>query len=211
MKIRTVGQLQTTLDGEIAWRVKEIADLKLAAKKTDGLSERTLIRAGVALLYAHWEGFVKSAATTYINFVDNQGKTYGDLQTCFAVLGVKKQLNELMIAKKSRVRIEAVDFIRASSATPSQLHRSTVDTKSNLKAEVFENIALSIGIKIEPYESRFKLMDESLLNRRNKIAHGEYLSLDSDSWRDLADEVISLMRDFKTDIENAASTSAFVK
>jgi hypothetical protein len=76
---------------------------------------------------------------------------------------------------------------------------------------VFENIASSIGIKIQPYESRFKLMDESLLSRRNKIAHGEYLDLDADSWRDLADEVISLMRDFKTDMENAASTSAFAR
>ena len=75
---------------------------------------------------------------------------------------------------------------------------------------MFENIALSIGINTQPYESRFKLMDESLLSRRNKIAHGEYLNLNADAWRNLADEVISLMRDFKTDIENAASRSAFV-
>jgi hypothetical protein len=211
MKIRTLGQLQTALDEEIAWRVKEIADMKLAAKKNDGLSEGTLIRAGVALLYAHWEGFVRSAATTYVNFVDNQGRTYGDLQTCFAVLGISKQLTELVNARKPRVRIAAVDFIRQCSTTRSQLQKFTVDTKSNLRAVVFENIASSIGIKIQPYESRFKLMDESLLSRRNKIAHGEYLDLDADSWRDLADEVISLMRDFKTDMENAASTSAFAR
>jgi MAE_28990/MAE_18760-like HEPN len=211
MKIRTLSQLQNALDAEIAWRVKEIADLKLAAKKNDGLSEKTLIRAGIAILYAHWEGFVKSAATIYINFVDNQGKTYGDLQTCFAVLGIRKQLTELVKAKKFRIRIAAVDFIRESSATRSQLQKFAVDTESNLKAEVFENIALSIGISIQPYESRFKLMDESLLRRRNKIAHGDYLDLDADAWRKLADEVISLMRDFKTDIENAASTSAFVR
>ncbi len=211
MKIRILGQLQTALDEDIAWRVKEIADMKLAAKRNDGLSERTLIRAGIAILYAHWEGFVKSAAQAYINFVDSQGKTYGELQTCFAVLGISKQMTELVKAKKARVRIAAVDFIRQSSATPSKLQKFNVDTKSNLKAEVFENIALSIGIGIQPYESRFKLMDESLLSRRNKIAHGEFVDLDADAWRDLADEVIFLMRSFKTDIENAASTSAFVR
>ena len=211
MRIRTLAQLQIALDDQIAWRVKEIADMKLAAKKNDGLSERTLIRAGIAILYAHWEGFVKASTTAYINFVDNQGKTYGDLQTCFAVIGIRKQLTELVNTKKARVKIAAVDFIRQSSATRSQLQTFTVDTESNLNAQVFEDIALSIGIGTQRYESRFKLMDESLLSRRNKIAHGEYLTLDRDTWRDLADEVISLMRDFKTDIENAASTSAFVR
>lgn len=211
MKLRTTSELQTALDAEIAWRVKEIADLKLAVKKNAGLSERTLIRAGVALLYAHWEGFVKAAATYYINFVDNQGKAYGDLQTCFTVIGIRKYLNELTTAKKSRVQIAAVDFILDASTISSKLQTFKIDTESNLKAEVFENIAFSIGIKTHPYETRFKLMDESLLRRRNKIAHGEPLDIDADAWRDLADQVITLMREFKGDIQNAASTSAFCK
>lgn len=210
MKIRTIGQLQATLDDEFAWRLKEIADVKLAARQHRTLGEKTLIRAGVALLYAHWEGFVKSAAAAYINFVDNQGRCYGELQTCFAVLGIRKHLSELAVTRKSRLQIAALEFIRNCSSAGTQLQTSVVDTESNLKSEVFENIAISIGIGTRQYESRFKLMDESLLRRRNKIAHGEYLDLDADSWRALADEVIALMRDFKTDVENAASTSSYV-
>src|SRR5258708_7223682 len=86
-----------------------------------------------------------------------------------------------------------------------------IDTESNLKARVFEEIADSIGIGANAYESRFNLIDESLVARRNRIAHGEYLDLDSDGWRTLADDVIALMRHFKTDIENAASLSRFLK
>jgi hypothetical protein len=211
MKLRTASQLQNALDAEIAWRIKEIADLKLAVKKNVGLSEQTIIRAGVALIYAHWEGFIKAAATSYINFVDNQGKTYGELQTCFSVLGIRRHLNEMTSSKKSSIQIAAVELIRDALATPSKLQTFKVNTQSNLKSEVFANIALSIGIRLQPYETRFNLIDESLLSRRNKIAHGEPLNLDADSWRDLADQVIGLMREFKTDLENAATTSAFSK
>lgn len=210
-KIRTLAQLQNALDEDFSWRLKEIADLKSAVKRSRDLSERTLMRAGLALLYAHWEGFVRAASTHYLNFVSNQGKTCHELRACFAVLGVKRHLEELIQVRKSRISVAALEFIRASMNTRAKLQISgVIDTRSNLKADVFENIAHSIGIATASYESRFNLMDESLLARRNRIAHGEYLDIDVEGWRKLSDEVLLLMRQFKTDIENAASTNAFV-
>ncbi|HFG1639951.1 TPA: MAE_28990/MAE_18760 family HEPN-like nuclease, partial [Vibrio cholerae] len=76
---------------------------------------------------------------------------------------------------------------------------------------VFSNIAKSIGIDTEKYESRYNLIDEGLLNKRNYIAHGEYLDVDSDGFRNLADEILHLLRLYKTDIENAASLAAYKK
>lgn len=211
-RVRTLDQLQGALDAEFSWRLKEIADLKLAVKQGKNLTERTLIRAGVTLLYAHWEGFVKSAALTYISYVNDQGRRYQELETCFVILGLKKYLNELSQTKKTKLSVAALEFIRDCLGNRAKLQiDSGIDTESNLKSEVFSNIALGIGISIAAYESRFKLMDESLLKRRNKIAHGEFLDLTADSWRELADEILSLMRQFKTDIENAASLSKFVR
>lgn len=69
MKIRTLGQLQDALDSEMSWRLKEIADLKSNVKSTSGLARSTLIRAGTALLYAHWEGFIKAASSAYVLFL----------------------------------------------------------------------------------------------------------------------------------------------
>lgn len=211
-KLRTLGQLQNALDDEFSWRLKEIADLKLAARQQTELTEKTLIRAGITLLYAHWEGFVKSAARDYLNFVYNQGHTYGELETCFVALGVRKQLSDLEQSRKSRIHVEALNFIRTAMGHRAEIHgRSLIDTESNLKAHVFEEIASSIGIGSDAYESRFNLIDESLVARRNRIAHGEYLDIDSEGWRQLADDVIALMRHFKTDIENAASLSRFLR
>ncbi len=208
--LRTLTQLQDYLDAEFAWRLKEIADLKAAVRRSNSLSQNTVIRASVPLVYAHWEGFVKNSALGYINFVNCQGHRYEKLSTCFVVFGLKKYLHDVAESRKSKLNIETTDFLRSQLGTRAQLKMSSaIDTESNLKSPVFDNIARSIGIDTQNYETRYNFIDESLVKRRNNIAHGEYLDLGADECRDLADQVIYLLRAFKTDIENAASTTRY--
>jgi hypothetical protein len=86
---------------------------------------------------------------------------------------------------------------------------SAIDTESNLTSKVFTNIATSLDIKVDNYETKFNLIDESLVKRRNNIAHGEYLELGGKEFDDLVDEVLFLMRSYKTDIQNAASLESY--
>ena len=62
-KIRTLTQLQDALDGEMGWRIKEISALKIAAKVA-GVDRTAFVRAGIAMVYAHWEGFKKQRRRT---------------------------------------------------------------------------------------------------------------------------------------------------
>jgi len=55
------------------------------------------------------------------------------------------------------------------------------------------------------------LVDESLLKRRNRIAHGQYLEIEADAFDDLVEEVLELLRWFKTDLENALATQAYLR
>lgn len=75
-KIRTIDQLQTILDGEFSWRLKEIANLKIVVRSSDKLSRNTAVRAAIPLLYGHWEGFIKNASTHYLDYVNGQSLTY---------------------------------------------------------------------------------------------------------------------------------------
>ena len=86
---------------------------------------------------------------------------------------------------------------------------AAVDTESNLSSAVFENIALSLGVDPAPYRPKFKLIDESLLKRRNHIAHGEYLDLTAGEFRQLSIEISGLMRLYKNDVLNAATMKIF--
>ncbi len=208
-KIRTLTQLQEALDNEMSWRIKEISDFRLATK-TQTTNSLTFIRAGVALVYAHWEGFIKAASEDYLNFVDNQGHIYRELKTCFAVFGLKSRLAQLSDSRKAKPNIEALDFVFDEMDKPAKMNMSSaIDTESNLTSKVFANIATSIDISVSSYETKFNLIDESLVKRRNKVAHGEYLDLSSNDFLNLADDVLQMMRNYKTDIENAATLAAY--
>lgn len=209
-KIRTLAELQDCLDKNYSWRIKEIATLKLVAHGNSALNQSTVIRAGVPLVYAHWEGFIKQSSQDYLKFVASQRLKYDQLTSCFVVFGVKKHLSTIVGARKSSINIEAVDFFRSRLADRADLSLSNaIDAKSNLNSETFENIALSIGVSAKSYDAYYNLIDESLLSRRNGIAHGEYLDLTAESFRTLSDDVIKLLRMYKTDIENLASTAAY--
>jgi hypothetical protein len=98
-KIRTLTQLQDALDKEMSWRHKEILGLKLSVRNAGQLPQSSIVRAGVALLYAHWEGFIKNSSLLYLNYVNNQGLCYKELQSCFVVFGLKGYLNILRTSK----------------------------------------------------------------------------------------------------------------
>lgn len=209
-KIRTINQLQETLDKEFSWRLKEIASLKSVVRASDNLSRQTAVRAAIPLLYGHWEGFIKNASTYYLEFVNGQSLKYKELQSCFIVFGVKRKINDLVSSKSSTVSISTLEFLRDELNERANLKiESAIRTEFNLSSKVFDNIAKSIGLNTSIYESRYNLIDESLLSRRNHIAHGEYLDVDADGFRSLADEILLLLRSYKTDIENAVTLEAY--
>lgn len=207
-KIRTLDHLQEALDREMAWRIKEISQFKTAAKSK---RSEPFTRAGLALLYAHWERFIKISSESYVSYISCKGVLYKDLQICFAAMGLRTHLSMIERTGQSRSYIEAVEQIDEGLKKASFNVSKSINTESNLSSIVFSNIARSIGILTDKYETKYNLIDESLLSRRNKIAHGEFLDLDSDDFLVLVDEVIAIMRSYKTDIENAASLKSYLR
>lgn len=208
-KIRTLNQFQDKLDNDMSWRIKEISAFKIS-DRTININQTVFTRAGVAIVYAHWEGFVKTASEAYLEFVNNQNHTYRDLKSCFAVLGLKKELNNLGTAKQMYANISAFDFIIEQLDKPARMVFSgAIRTESNLNSKLFINIINSIGISSSPYETKQNLIDESLLRRRNKVAHGEYIDIDFAELQKLADEVLKIMRNYKIDLQNAATLKAY--
>ena len=62
MAVRTINELQDALDSTLSWRRVELSALKGMIEQHESRSQslpagRSLRRAGIAMLYAHWEGF----------------------------------------------------------------------------------------------------------------------------------------------------------
>ncbi|MBT2519913.1 MAE_28990/MAE_18760 family HEPN-like nuclease [Arthrobacter sp. ISL-28] len=58
------------------------------------------------------------------------------------------------------------------------------------------------------YTTRANMIDEELVNRRNTIAHGQFLELKANDFLALHENVLALLQLFTDDVKNAASTNA---
>jgi hypothetical protein len=209
-KFRTTTQLLDFLDKDFGWRVQEILNLRTALKTREAMPTAVLLRAGLPLIYAHWEGYVKAASEAFLSHVAHLGLTYRQLKPCFAVLGIRSRLLSLAKDGNAVISTRTFEFLVQELDSKARFARKgNIDTQANLSSVVFRQIASSVGIDPTAYETKSVLIDESLLKRRNHIAHGENLQVTPDEFHDLATEVITLMRQYKTDLQNSLSTQSY--
>lgn len=210
-KLRTRAEFQESLDEEFAWRLKEIADIKYAIRSVDLTSRKSIIRAGVPILYAHWEGFVKAGTEALLNFINYQRLSYRSLKPCFIVFGARKWVRELSGFGNPVQSIAAVEFFLNELDGRAEISfTGSINTEANLSSTVFERIATSVGVNTGAYETKYMLIDSSLLNRRNNVAHGEFLDVDPEDFEKLSDEVIVLLRSYKNDFQNMVQAGDYL-
>jgi hypothetical protein len=212
MTIRTVERLSDALAGELAWRKKELSSIKALVDDQGSKRSRrdALVRAGVALLYAHWEGFVREAGRKYLEFVALQRLKYKDLATNFIALSARHLLRSAQDTERVKLHLAVTNFfineLGKSSRVP---FNEGVRTQSNLSSAVLREIVDTLGLDYSVYATKENLLDESLLRSRNSIAHGEYLPVTVDRYNELHEQVIDLMDVLRTQIDNAASTKLY--
>ena len=153
---------------------------------------------------------MKASAEAYVNYVANQRHKYNELKSCFIVRGLKSHLNELAESNNARRNSLIIEYVFHEMDQRANIpYRGVIDTASNLSSTVFTNIASSIGISADPYATKFHFIDESVLRRRNQIAHGEFLDVGPSDYDKISDDVVGLLRSFKTDIENALTLDSY--
>ena len=75
--------LSDQLVSDRTWRIREISDLQSAVNKADPIGRRVLLRASVAICYAHWEGYVRFAARKYLEHIALRKIPFKDLDRQF--------------------------------------------------------------------------------------------------------------------------------
>lgn len=212
MSVRTIEQLSDRLADDLAWRKKELADLRALVESATLKDSRrnALLRCGVTILYAHWEGFIKSAATAYAEHVSLQRLLYRELAPNFIAIGIRPVLHNALASRKARDHNALVDFFLSRMSERSSLpFRNVIDTESNLSSIVLRDIAERLGLDYSQYATKEKLIDDKLLNARNTIAHGTYLQTDLYGYIDLLTQVLEMMELFRNQIENSAITRSY--
>lgn len=205
--IRTTDQLIDRIAQELVWRRRELTDLRALVQqfRDEPLRLRVLIRGAVALLYAHWEGFVKAAASHYLEYVASTRLPYRRLTANFVGLTLRAKFAELGASEKiSSANALADFFCTALDRQAIVPYKKVIDTKSNLSSTVLQDIVAALGLDASQFATRLKFIDSNLVNPRNHIAHGEAMGLRVDEYVVLHDEVIALIEIFRNEIENAS-------
>lgn len=205
--------LSDQLDSDLNWRRKELSDLKLAIKSADTLARPVLLRALVTIAYAHWEGYVRTCANKYFQYITIRKKTFKDLEIQLYKNSFLNRLEALFQSKASiESRCELIkEILQSENQRFSFINPSLIDTKSNLNTDVVRDICMICGIDYTPFEDKRSFIDIFILKRRNAIAHGqsEIISdLDVDT---IIDDMLGLMRTFKDQIENKVYTKSYLR
>jgi len=223
----TLENLQDKLDRNILYRKRELTILKTQIAESTGNVLNTFIRAGIVFLYAHWEGFIKEGAKEFLKFLNHQNVPRKELKDNYFIASLKYKIIDCGQSKSTRKHSELIAEVMYNDSLTfnvnlNKAEEPIINSESNLKSSVFDEILYILGLDKEPFELKYTLLDEKLLNHRNKIAHGVNVSflrsesreLEENAKRDyeeLYHAILELMDLFKDKILETAKNKLYLK
>lgn len=210
-KAYTVEDFSRQINEDRTWRIKEISDLRSAIERADSALQKVLLRALITICYAHWEGYVKYAATSYMRYVSIRKIKFSDLNKQFLFNHFIPRLThgdgrKLSIEERCQVLEE---FLTAPDKRFSKVHPDLLYTGSNLKYDILKDICLVCNVPTRYFKEQENFIDKILLKRRNEIAHGEDTRIHISELETISGQTIALMRQFGDELENIAYSESY--
>jgi hypothetical protein len=205
-KIRTANNLLEAITEDITWRKKEISYIYFQVQDKKAKDEcYYLIRCGILILYAHWEGFVKKTTETYLELICNKGLKINNIITPLRVLHLKKIIYPVVKENNTEKFYKAVcNFIDKPNDHFNVRYGKVLSIDDNLNSNVFRNILSYLGLDYTFFKDKEDIIDSVLVHNRNNIAHGQNYRLSFQEYEDLHTNVLALIESFRTEIENKA-------
>lgn len=212
MKVRSKEQFYNAISDDFSWRKKELSIVRSRVDLAKPKQINTEIRAALLLLYAHWEGFNKTACDTYLEYVKQLKLKYSELSPNLLALSMKSEIVELESTNNHERHTHFLEFIQNQLENRAKWNLDkAIDTKSNLNSAILKNILSVVGVSYNSFELKEKLIDEQLLNSRNTIAHGNYLLVDKKEYMSIHSEILLLMQRVFDELSNLVTLEKYKK
>lgn len=213
MKIKQLEKLQDLIDADFSWRKKELVSIKLMINASEN---PILCRMGIAMLSAHFEGFLKQIANYYVVYVASQNISLSQLKTNFLAIHSSSVFRGCENTDKVSVYQRAMeDFLSNYNTKRFQVKYShdkpIIKTESNPSSAVVKDIFDSIGLDFAPYETKRNYIDSDLLSNRHAVVHGEKIEISVEDFNDTFKHILEIMEQFSRQIIQAAVDKTYLK
>jgi hypothetical protein len=167
------------LEEDLKWRDKELVSLKQQVILADKSSIRyqALLRAMWVLLYAHYEGFCKFTWDLYLDELEKLEIKRKECKDEFIKFSLEKEFKK---AKKGSDN-EVWDFIHRDFSLLLEDNLNfpvKLKTDSNLWPNLLKDNSSKAGLDCKLIDNH-KIKIQTLVARRNKIAHGKINTISS--------------------------------
>ncbi|MBA4046546.1 MAG: hypothetical protein C0471_19360 [Erythrobacter sp.] len=157
---------------DLDWREAELAVLRILVSDSSlkGREKTVLFRAAWALLYAHYEGFFKFALTVYYDEISKRRIKCSTLPLKMQQFALAKEIKLLRGEASDRMISRICNFPTDHLESPANFPE--VETQSNLWPETLFELLGYADLNLPSINLHDRKL-ETLVRRRNKIAHGE--------------------------------------
>ena len=155
MKIRSYDELELFINTDLNWRRQELTTHLFLLKKAREHEKKYLTRAGVAILYAHWEGFIKNALQAYFHYMEKYGVCINNASAGIRSYLLLRHTSSDFDANNRFKIVNDICRILTEEQSPQikNIHEG-VSTKSNLNSEVLDYLMLISDMDNSFYESK---------------------------------------------------------
>lgn len=209
MRPATAAALQDVLDQDLVWRRRELTSLITTIKSSDLAVKNVLIRAGVPLLYAHWEGFGRTCFLRYLEHVSCRSIKYRNLHPAFLYLSSLGRMQEISRAPAKIGVALLPQILNLQEDTNRNPFRKMVDTKSNLRFDVLEHLCCMSGIDPTVFIGDETFINNELCDTRNEIAHGGAYAPSEQDFGRRRDRTFLIMTKLQTQVVNSAVNQSY--
>ena len=217
-RISTIDKLQDKIQKDIAWRKKECADIFAINSLQTEYNQNVSIKASVVILYSHWEGFVKKASTFYLDFLSSQGLKYRDLDERFIIHYISQTYCDIntKFTKSLIYDIHFQDKISHAEDVFKIDGFTELNKFSNINSEQFFYILRTICIDethpaVNYFDLKRNFLDETIVGKRNSIAHGNYTDIDFDMYQNIYKVIMEMLNRYSTLLLDVAESKGYLK
>jgi hypothetical protein len=206
----------TQIDQDLAWRETELASLKKEVVQAShgSVKRQTLLRALMAMLYAHYEGFFKFCWFLYLDTIQGTGLNRTHFTDCISILSLKKEFRML----KSDTPTSTIwDFVQsklpALMNSPISFEQNLLELRgeSNLYPKNLADYLALINLPNVEVDENASLL-KTLVQRRNLIAHGSKFIVENlAQYKKFEDAVFTVMHQLGIAISEALYNQDYLR